>query len=137
MNPIQAIQDLEKALQTPTNKNTPAADGPLAGFEQAIDQIVAQRNAASKAVQKASVEKAKWEAEKLSVYRQKLAFLESQVEGARVALAAAEGSSTISVQDPNQLLDFKKQELAYWQGKLRQIGPPQDDPGVPSAPLQA
>jgi hypothetical protein len=135
MNPIQAIQDLEQALQTPSNKRTSPADGPLAGFEQAIDQLVAQRNAQAKATQKAAVEKAKWEAEKLAAYRQKLAYLESQVEGARVALAAAQGSSSSSAGDPNQLLDFKKQELAYWQGKLRQVGPPQNDSSVPSAPL--
>ncbi|HVZ81086.1 MAG TPA: hypothetical protein VHE12_09895 [bacterium] len=136
MNPLQAIQDLEQALQTPAHKNIPAADGPLAGFEQAIDQLVAQRNATAKDIQKASVEKAKWEAEKLAAYRKKLAYLESQVEAARVALAASEGSSASPAQDPNQLLDFKKQELAYWQGKLRQIGPPQDDPNVPCVTLE-
>lgn len=135
MNPIQAIQDLEQALQPPSNKKTAPADGPLAGFEQAIDKLVAQRSAEAKAVQKAAVEKAKWEAEKLAAYRQKLAFLESQVEGARVALAATEGSSP-APQGPDQLVDFKKQELAYWQGKLRQIGPPQDDPNVPCVPLE-
>jgi hypothetical protein len=136
MNPIQAIWDLEKALQTPTNKTTPAADGHLAGFEQAIDQIVAQRNAESKVIQKASVEKAKWESEKLAAYRKKLAFLESKVEEARVALSAFEGNSSPSPQDPNLLVDFKKQELAYWQGKLRQVGPPQEDPNVPCVPLE-
>jgi len=125
MDSISIVQDLINAVQTPTDHKTPAADGNLAGFEKAIDRIVADQNQASKTVAQASLQKAKVQAEKLAEHAQERAFLESQVQQAEVAVAALEGNQP-NVQQTNQLLGFKRQEVAYWEGKLRQLSPPCD-----------
>jgi multidrug resistance efflux pump len=123
MDSLNVIQDLISALQPPAANKPPAADGPLAGFEQAIDRIVAEQNQASKAVAQASLQKAKLQAERLEAFERRRALLVSQVQQAQVAVSALEGSRP-SVEESNQLLDFKKQEVAYWEGKLRQASPP-------------
>jgi multidrug resistance efflux pump len=97
----------------------------VAGFEQAIDRMVAEQNQICKEIAQASIEKAKIQAEKLAEFQRQLAFLTSQLQTARTELSALEGSKNLSqvLQGANQLLDFKRQEVAYWEGRLRQASP--------------
>lgn len=131
MNPITEISNLLSDLQSSTNSpdNIPAADGALAPFEVAIDQIVTAENKAAKANIQAAIEKSKMTEEKTSQHQQKIAFLSSQVNQAEIALSSLEGSphSPADVQHANQLIDFKRQEVVYWQTRLEQAGSPNDE----------
>jgi hypothetical protein len=129
MDPINAILNLLSDLQSPSTKKTSPADGPLQPFEQAIDSIVTQRINASKANAQASLQKAKIQAEQQAAYQRELNFVSSELQAAKTALAAVEGSSSPSpaVQNANQVLDFKRQEVAYWEGRLRHVSNPQED----------
>jgi hypothetical protein len=126
MDTINQISDLLNALQTSPSPSTPLADGDLAPFEQAIDRIVTAENQASKAIAQAAIEKSKIQEETSAQYQQKIDFLTSQVHQAEIALSALEGSqhSPAQVQYANQLLDFKRQEVIYWQNRLAQAGSP-------------
>lgn len=110
INVINAIWDLLAELQSPSPASkTPAADGPVAGFEQAIDHMVAEQNRICKEIAQASIEKAKIQAEKLAEFQRQLAFLTSQLQAARTELSVLEGSKNVSqaLQGTNQLLDFQ------------------------------
>jgi chromosome segregation ATPase len=131
MNAITEISNLLSDLQTSssnTNKSAAAADGDLAPFEQAIDQIVTAENKAAKANVQAAIEKSKTTEDQLSQHQQKIAFLSSQVTQAQVALSSLEGTqrSPADIQYANQLIDFKRQEVVYWQTRLEQAGSPND-----------
>ena len=131
MNPINPISTLLSDLQSSTNpaNNIPSADGDLAPFEVAIDQIVAAENKAAKANVQASIEKSKIDEEKLAGHQQKIAFLSSQVHQAEIALSSLEGTqhSPADAQYANQLIDFKRQEVVYWQTRLQQAGSPNNE----------
>ncbi len=128
MNAITEILNLLSDLQTSPSKSTPPADGDLAPFEQAIDQIVTAENNAAKANVQAAIEKSKIDEEKLAGYRQKIAFLSSQVHQAEIALSSLEGAqhSPSDIQYANRLIDFKRQEVVYWQTRLEQAGSPNE-----------
>lgn len=121
MDPISAILNLLEDLQPSSSKKTSPADGPLAPFEQAIDGIVTQRLQAAKTTARASIEKGKIEAEKRAEFQKQQAFITSQIEAAKTAVASLEGNQSLSntVQNANQLLNFKRQEVVYWEGRLR------------------
>lgn len=129
MDPISAILNLLTGPQTTDSKTTSPADGSLAPFEQAIDSIVTQRLQGAKATAQASIEKAKIEAEKQAEFQKQLDFITSQIEAAKTAVASLEGNQALSntVQNANQLLDFNRQEVAYWEGRLRSLSVAGDD----------
>jgi hypothetical protein len=130
MNPLQAIQNLEKALQSserPTRTN--AADGPLGAFEDLIDKTVAQRNHLSKLINEANLEKARIQAQKLAEYRRKLAFLSSEAQEAELQANALAGSNVGPDPAPGseQLSQFKREEAVFWRAKVHHLAPPKPD----------
>ncbi len=134
MNPIQQVSNLLNDLSSSNNSSNSAsttnpADGDTAPFLQAIDQIVAATEKASKANEQAAVEKSKMSEEKSAQYQQKIAFLSSQISQAQIALSSLEGNQTSSpsgIQKANQLVNFKRQELYYWQTRLAQADLPNE-----------
>jgi hypothetical protein len=126
MDSLPEILRLLNALQPPSGANPPAADGDAAPFERVIDRLVRARNRESKAQAKAAVEKSKEENERWEAFRRKEALLASQAREAELAETALEGGrqSPARLDSTNQLLDFRRQEAAYWEGRLRMEGLP-------------
>lgn len=147
MNPITEIINLLTGLQPTTSKDTSPADGATAPFLQAIDQLVAAEDRATKANIQAAIEKSKVSEEKSLQQRQKTALLTSQMDQTQIALSSLEGSqpSAANVQNANQLIDFKRQEIVYWQSRVEQADSPSGEadsssrrgPTAPSRGIEA
>ncbi len=129
MDSINQISTLLSDLQPSTTKNTSPADGDTAPFLQAIDQLVAAVDRESKATAQAAIQKSKATQEISSQHQQKIAFLSSQVNQAEVALSSMEGTqqSPADIQHANQLINFKRQEVIYWQTRLEEAGTSSDE----------
>jgi len=119
MDPITKIDNLTSAFDSQPSKKTSPYDQALQTLETFIDKLVTAENNAAKT----DAQKAIQEAQLLQAYERKVAFLSGQIHRVESELSALEGSlaqaSATTGQSP--VLDSKRQEVIYWQSRLRQV----------------